>query len=239
MERTGIIPVLFLRVDTVSQQGYNSLVKKNKQETKMLGIKEYSLFLISGIILNITPGTDIIYVLSRASVGGRKVGIVSAFGICTGILIHTVLVALGLSALLASSKIAFNIMKYLGALYLVYMGIKAIISKETMFESGNREPQKLSAVFRQGVLTNALNPKVLLFFLALLPQFVVPDNPYGPVPFLILGLTFFSTSIIWCLLLAYLASFVSEFLNRNEKVSKFANKFAGVVYILLGLNILR
>lgn len=205
----------------------------------MLGITEYGLFLLSGILLNITPGTDIIYVLSRATVGGRKVGVVSAFGICTGILIHTVLVSLGLAAILASSKVAFNIMKILGALYLMYMGIKTITSKETMFQVGTENAQSLSTVFRQGVLTNALNPKVALFFLALLPQFVVPDNPYGPIPFLILGLTFFTTSIIWCLLLAYVASFVSGFLNKNEKVSKFANKFAGAIYILLGLNILR
>ena len=146
---------------------------------------------------------------------------------------------MGLSAILASSEVAFNIMKILGAVYLVYMGIKTILSKETMFRVGTENAQNLSAVFRQGVLTNALNPKVALFFLALLPQFVVPDNPYGPIPFLILGLTFFTTSIIWCLLLAYVGSFVSGFLNRNEKVSKFANKFAGVIYILLGLNILR
>lgn len=205
----------------------------------MLGISEYGLFLLSGILLNITPGTDIIYVLSRASVGGRKVGIVSAIGICTGILIHTVLVSLGLSAILASSKAVFNAMKLLGAVYLVYMGIKTVISKETMFQKEMENTIKLSAVFRQGVLTNALNPKVALFFLALLPQFVVPDNPYGPIPFLILGLTFFTTSIIWCLLLAYIASFVSGFLNKNEKVSKLANNFAGCIYIILGLNILR
>ncbi|MBQ7986805.1 MAG: LysE family translocator [Clostridia bacterium] len=205
----------------------------------MLGISEYGLFLLSGILLNITPGTDIVYVLSRASVGGRKVGIVSALGICTGILIHTVLVALGLSAILESSKVAFNIMRILGAVYLIYMGIKTILAKETMFQNETDGGEKLSAVFRQGVLTNTLNPKVALFFLALLPQFVLPDNPYGPIPFLVLGLTFFTTSIIWCLLIAYVASFVSKFLNKNEKISKMANKIAGIVYILLGLNVLR
>lgn len=205
----------------------------------MLGISQYGLFILSGILLNITPGTDIIYVLSRASVGGRRMGIVSAFGICTGILIHTVLVSLGLSAILASSTVAFNIMKIFGAVYLVYMGIKTIASKETMFQKETENSTNLTAVFRQGVLTNALNPKVALFFLALLPQFVVPENPYGPIPFLILGLTFFTTSIIWCLFIAYVASFVSGFLNKNEKIANFANKFAGVLYILLGLNILR
>lgn len=205
----------------------------------MLGISDYWLFVLSGVLLNITPGTDIIYVLSRASVGGRKVGVVSALGICTGILIHTVLVSLGLSAILVSSDFLFNAMKIIGAMYLAFMGIKNILSKETMFQLGTEKTGNLSAVFRQGVLTNALNPKVAMFFLALLPQFVVADNPYGPVPFLILGFTFFTTSIIWCLILAYMASFVSGFLNKNEKISKFANKFTGVLYILLGLNILR
>lgn len=205
----------------------------------MFGITNYGMFLASSVMLNITPGTDIIYVLSRASVGGRKVGIVSAFGICTGILIHTVLVSLGLSVILKSSAVAFNIMKVLGACYLLYMGIKTIIKKESLLGAKQAKEEKLSAVFRQGVLTNALNPKVALFFLALLPQFVAIDNSYGPLPFLLLGLTFFTTSIIWCVFLAYIASFASKVLTKNEKVSKFANKFAGIIYIILGLNILR
>ena len=205
----------------------------------MLGITGYGMFLVSSVMLSITPGTDIIYVLSRASVGGRKVGVVSALGICTGILIHTVLVSLGLSVILASSAVAFNIMKILGALYLGFMGIKAIIAKDSLLTGKESKGEKLSAVFRQGVLTNALNPKVALFFLALLPQFVAMDNPYGPLPFLLLGLTFFTTSIIWCIFLAYIASFASKFLNKNPKISGLANKFAGIVYIFLGLNILR
>lgn len=205
----------------------------------MFGITGYWMFLVSSVGLNITPGTDIIYVLSRASVGGRKVGVVSAFGICTGILIHTILVSLGLSVILKSSAVAFNTMKILGALYLGFMGVKTIISKESILTGKEAKPEKLWAVFRQGVLTNALNPKVALFFLALLPQFVAVNNPYGPLPFMLLGLTFFTTSIIWCLFLAYISSFATGFLNKKPKVSKFANKFAGIIYIILGLNILR
>lgn len=205
----------------------------------MFGIINYWMFLTSSVLLNITPGTDIIYVISRASVGGRKVGIVSAFGICTGILIHTVLASLGLSLILRSSAVAFNIMRVLGTAYLVYMGIKALVKEDSILTTNETKDEKLSVVFRQGVLTNALNPKVALFFLALLPQFVAVDNPYGPVPFMLLGLTFFTTSIIWCLFLAYIASFATGFLNKNPKVSKFANKFAGIIYIILGLNILR
>ena len=205
----------------------------------MLGITGYGMFVASSVMLNITPGSDIIYVLSRASVGGRKVGIVSAFGICTGILIHTALVALGLSAIMASSTVLFNTMKILGALYLAIMGVKTIFSKSTMFDIKGDKVESMGAVFRQGVLTNALNPKVALFFLSLMPQFVLADNPYGPVPFLILGLTFFTTSIIWCIFLAYIASFASRFLNKNPKVSMIANKVAGIIYIILGLNVLR
>lgn len=205
----------------------------------MFGITNYWIFLTSSVLLNITPGADIIYVISRATVGGRRVGIVSALGICTGILIHTILVALGLSLILKSSAAAFNIMRVLGTAYLVYMGIKVLVKKESILTSNETKDEKLSAVFRQGVLTNALNPKVALFFLALLPQFVATNNPYGPVPFLLLGLTFFTTSIIWCIFLAYIASFASKLLNKNEKVSKIANKITGIIYIVLGLNILR
>lgn len=205
----------------------------------MFGIADYWMFVVSSVLLNMTPGSDTIYILSRASVGGRRVGIVSAMGICTGILIHTVLAALGLSAILASSAALFNAVKIAGAVYLGVMGIKAVISKEAMLAGKSSGEERMSVIFRQGVLTNALNPKVALFFLALLPQFVVQGNTFGPVPFLLLGLTFFATSTIWCIFLAYIASFASKLLTKNERVSMLANKLAGCVYIILGLNILR
>lgn len=206
----------------------------------MFGIINYKIFLLSGILLNLTPGSDTVYILTRAGVGGRKKGIASALGISTGILIHTVLAALGLSMILASSAMLFNIMKFIGAAYLAVMGIKTIISKESIISPGNCDKdENIMKVYRQGVLTNALNPKVALFFLALLPQFVSPQNTYGPLPFLILGFTFFCTGTLWCTFLAYVSSFISNFLNKNEKVQRFASKTTGVIYILLGLNVLR
>ena len=205
----------------------------------MFGIVGYKMFLLSGILLNLTPGSDTIYILTRAGVGGRRKGIASALGISTGILIHTVLAALGLSVILASSAAAFNTMKFIGAAYLAVMGIKTIISKEGIMPSDGVQDENIMKVYRQGVLTNALNPKVALFFLALLPQFVSPSNTYGPIPFLILGFTFFCTGTLWCTFLAYIASFVSNFLKKNDKVQKFASKATGVIYILLGLNVLR
>lgn len=205
----------------------------------MFGITGYKLFLISSVLMNMTPGSDTIYVLTKSGVGGRKCGIASALGISTGILVHTLLAALGLSVILAKSAAAFNIMKLAGAVYLTVMGIRTIISKKPFMEKGSKEEMPVSRVYAQGVLTNVLNPKAALFFLALLPQFVSADNGFGPVPFVILGLTFFATSTLWSLFLAYISSFVSRILNSSERVGRAAAKLSGVIYIMLGLNILR
>ena len=206
----------------------------------MFGITGYWGFVASSILLNMTPGSDTIYVLTRSAVGGRKTGVISALGISGGILIHSVLAALGLSVILAKSALAFNIVKFAGAAYLVFLGIRAIFTKRSLLP-GTEEVTEESPfrTFRQGVLTNALNPKVALFFLALLPQFVSPDNTYGALPFLLLGLTFFTTSTIWSCFLAFIASYASRLLQRREKVQLWANRATGIIYILLGLNVLR
>ncbi len=206
----------------------------------MFGIVNYTGFLLSSVLLNITPGSDIIYVISRSLAGGRKQGVASAFGIVTGILIHTLLVALGLSALLASSPVAFGVMKWLGGGYLIVMGIRTLCSRSSLGLSGQGQKREHTfKIYCQGVLTNALNPKVALFFLAFLPQFVETENAFGPLPFLLLGLTFFTTSTIWCLILAFGSSFLNRWLVQNEKVQNRMTKLSGVVYLALGLNLLR
>lgn len=207
----------------------------------MFGIVGYSGFVLSSVLLNMTPGSDTIYVLTRGAVGGRKAGIVSALGISTGILIHTTLAAFGLSILLAQSVVAFNLLKIIGAAYLIIMGLRTILSKESLFAMDEKEkkPENLWKVYRQGVLTNVLNPKALLFFLALLPQFVDPQNTFGPLPFLLLGLTFFCTSTVWSLILAFISSFFSMLLQRSPLAHTIATKLSGCIYILLGLNVLR
>ena len=205
----------------------------------MFGIVDYGSFVVSSILLNLTPGSDVIYVLSRSAVGGRRKGIASALGICTGILIHTLLAAFGLSAVLATSSVAFNIMKLIGAVYLVFMGVKAIFSDSSIFNSNPANNSETTLkTYIQGILTNALNPKVALFFLALMPQFVSPDNAYGFLPFVILGLTFFTTSTVWCIILALVSSPISGLLNKTPKTGNVANKVAGGIYILLGLKVL-
>ncbi len=205
----------------------------------MFGIINYGSFLLSSILLNITPGADIIYVLSRSVTGGKKIGLLSALGICTGIFIHTILVAMGLSALLISSPIAYKIMTILGAAYLVFLGLKTIFSKKTtLFNKKFEGDLNYKKIYFQGVVTNALNPKIALFFLSFLPQFVDTSISTTPLPFLLLGFTFLTTSTIWCCVVAFTSSFVSKLLNKSDKIGAIAEKITGIIYIILGINVL-
>ncbi|GBF34797.1 threonine efflux protein [Desulfocucumis palustris] len=206
----------------------------------MFGIENYGVFLFSGILLNLTPGSDTIYILGRSMGQGKKAGVISALGISSGALIHTLLVALGLSVILARSAIAFNLVKYLGAGYLVYLGIKTLASKkEIVVEKDEESRAGLKRIYFEGIITNLLNPKVALFFLAFLPQFVDPANNYGATPFLLLGLTFITTGTIWCVLLAVFSSFMTDKIRGEKRISILLNKLAGIIFIALGINLLR
>jgi threonine/homoserine/homoserine lactone efflux protein len=205
----------------------------------LFGIVNYGLFVISGIILNLTPGADTMYILGTSMAKGRKAGILSALGISTGCLFHTTLAALGLSIILAKSALAFNIVKFLGAGYLVFLGIRSILSKSSSLteqKDGNESGLK---IYLQGVMTNVLNPKVALFFLAYIPQFINPGNSFGPLPFLLLGFTFFVTGTLWDTFLAVAASFLLTFLKKKSGSALLMNKISGVIFVGLGLNLLR
>jgi len=206
----------------------------------MFGIENYIVFLIAGVILNLTPGSDTIYILTRSIGQGKKAGYFSVFGIVTGGLIHTVFASFGLSIILAKSALAFSIVKYCGVTYLIYLGIKMIVDKSSIFENNDTKIERLDLkkIYRQGVLTNVLNPKVALFFLAFLPQFINPDYVQGAIPFLILGLTFMTTGTIWCLFLAYSSSLITGTLRKNNKIGKVMQKLSGLIFIGLGLKLL-
>ena len=205
----------------------------------MYGIENYFGFIIAGLFLNIVPGVDTVYILTRSMTQGRRAGFYSVFGIITGALIHTTLAALGLSIILAKSIIAFNIIKTIGIAYLVYLGIKMLIEKNNLFDNNAQQMGKpdLLKIYRQGLLTDLLNPKVALFFLSLLPQFINPHYTNGPIPFLILGLTFTTTGTIWCLFLAHSASYVTKTLRNNERIGKWMQKISGIVFIGLGISL--
>jgi threonine/homoserine/homoserine lactone efflux protein len=204
----------------------------------MFGIHNFELFLAAGILLNLTPGPDTAYILGRSIAQGRDAGIASALGIGVGSIFHTCAAALGLSAILATSAVAFTAIKLLGGAYLVFLGIKLILDRGKQLRlPSNFRRRTTAAAFRQGILTNVLNPKVALFFLAFLPQFIDPASNMKVLAFLALGLTFVATGTIWCLVLAWFASAVSERLLRKESVGQWLNRAAGALFLFLGVRL--
>jgi RhtB (resistance to homoserine/threonine) family protein len=205
----------------------------------MFGITNFAAFLIAGILLNITPGSDTMYILGRSIAQGKKAGIVSVLGISTGALIHTLFAGLGLSVVIAQSPLAFNIVKYLGAIYLFYLGGTMLINaaKNNFQIQQIEEELDLKKIYYSGILTNVLNPKVALFFLAFLPQFVSSQYIDNPLPFFLLGLTFVVTGTIWCLILALFASLLADKIKSNYAIKKWIDRTTGVVFILIGLKL--
>jgi RhtB (resistance to homoserine/threonine) family protein len=204
----------------------------------MFGIHNFGLFLAAGILLNLTPGPDTLYILGRSAAQGREAGVASALGISLGSVFHTCAAALGLSAILATSAFAFVAIKLVGGAYLVFLGIKMILDRRRkLILPSNFRRRTAIAAFRQGVLTNVLNPKVALFFLAFLPQFIDPASNMKIAAFIALGLTFVTTGTIWCLVLAWFASSFSERWRNNESIAQWLNRTAGAVFIFLGLRL--
>ncbi|GGD25763.1 LysE family translocator [Hyunsoonleella pacifica] len=205
----------------------------------MFGITNFEAFILAGIILNLTPGADTMYILGRSISQGKKAGVLSALGIATGALIHCIFASLGLSVILAKSALAFEILKYAGAVYLIYLGIKMLISKtdENFKLKSNDEKINYRKIYLSGILTNVLNPKVALFFLAFLPQFINPDYSQSFLPFLFLGLTFVTTGTIWCLTLAVFSSKLSNTIRKNYMIKKWLDKTTGGIFIALGIKL--
>ncbi len=204
----------------------------------VFGIVHYEMFLITGIILNITPGSDTMYILSRSISQGRRAGMYSVLGISSGCAVHTVLAALGLSVVLAQSELAFTVVKTAGALYLGWLGITMLRAKHNPLLSLQENDMTCRDIYWQGLLTNVLNPKVALFFISFLPQFIDPQNSYGIVPFVFLGITFLVTGTLWCLLLAFCAARATAVLRQNNGVANWLNKICGGIYLLLGVKLL-
>lgn len=204
-----------------------------------MGIIHFETFLLTGILLNLTPGNDTIFILSKSMGQGQKAGIVSALGIGTGSLIHTLLAALGLSVVIAQSILLFNIIKYAGAAYILYMGFKMLTDKSTLNTDYTLENEAANykKIFRDAVITNVLNPKVALFFIAFLPQFIDPTLKNTVLPFILLGFTFITTGTIWCLILALFASVISLKLKTNKNASVYINKICGLALIGLGIKV--
>lgn len=205
----------------------------------MTGIINYETFLLTGILLNITPGNDTIFILSRSMAQGKKAGVMSVLGIATGSIIHTFLAAFGLSIIIAKSILVFNIIKYAGAAYLLYISFKMLTDKTSLNTENSVENESVDylKIYRDGVITNVLNPKVALFFIAFLPQFIDSNLKNTVLPFLILGFSFTITGTIWCLILAFFASTIFSKLKVNKNITTYINKICGIALIGLGIKV--
>lgn len=205
----------------------------------MFGIENYTGFLIAAIVLNLTPGSDTMYILTRSVAQGRRAGLTSVAGIMSGCVVHVCCAAFGLSVILTTSATVFALVKWAGALYLIFLGIKTLMEKQTAFE-GSKTPSgsdDMVKIYKQGVITNVLNPKVALFFLSFLPQFINPVAATGPLPFLVLGGTFLITGSLWCLFLTGMAALMTQTLRANRNMALVMQKISGMIFIGFGLKL--
>jgi threonine/homoserine/homoserine lactone efflux protein len=192
-----------------------------------------ALFLAAGLALNITPGPDMLYVAARGASEGRPAGIVSALGIGAGTLVHIALVAAGLAALLAAVPVAYMAIRLGGAAYLIYLGVRALFARPTT-AAAPLAPASLGAIFRQGVITNVLNPKVALFFLAFLPQFVDPSRGNPVLQVIALGLLFDTTGTLVNLAVAIGSSTAAK---RLRTPNVWLQRATGGIFVALGLRL--
>ena len=201
----------------------------------MIGVHHLGLFVISGLLLNITPGQDTLYIVGRTMSQGRRAGLVSVLGIATGSAIHTLAAAFGLSAILATSAMAFTIVKMVGAAYLIYLGVKMLLDRSgtpSAVRAFGHEDDR--AIYRAGLLTNVLNPKVALFFMAFLPQFVDPRIGSRIASFLFLGAVFIFNGTLWCLVLVAGASAMSRRLRESPSMAVLLRRATGILFVGLG-----
>ncbi len=213
---------------------------------EMLGIHEFWLFVVSGLLLNITPGPDTAYIVGRSVQLGWRGGAAAALGISCGCLVHVFGAAIGLSALLMASSAAFTLIKWAGAAYLCFIGVSLLLSRlqadADKALAGHdamapRQTLSLRQVFWQGALTNVLNPKVALFFLAFLPQFVAAHSPHKAAAFLLLGLIFIFNGTLWCLGVAAFAARAARRIKQSGRAQLWINRALGALFIYIGVRI--
>ena len=201
----------------------------------MLDFSNLYFFIGATLALLLVPGPAVLYITARSANQGRIAGLVSVLAIETANFIQAVAAALGLSAILLSSALAFDIVKYLGAAYLVYLGVRKLLAPDTGAENEEVKPESLSRVYWQGFFVNILNPKTALFFFAFLPQFVDPAKGNVTGQTLLLGALFVCMGIITDSLYALLASSLADRLRGNRHFQKRQRYFAGLVYVGLGI----
>ena len=204
-------------------------------------IDQLLLFIAAGVLLNLTPGPDVLLIVSNALRSGARAGIVAALGICAGCFVHIIAAAVGVSALIAASATAFTVLKWIGAAYLLYIGVRALFSRASRLDLPQADAQPvavaLRSVFWKGFATNALNPKVALFFLAFLPQFIGPQVQDKTTAFLLLGVLFDLNALWVCIGWAVAAAWLARRLGAVQRSLHWLDRVAGVMFIGFGLKL--
>jgi threonine/homoserine/homoserine lactone efflux protein len=193
-------------------------------------------FLGASVALTVAPGPDNIFVLTQGIARGRKPAIVTALGMCSGLGIHTIAAAFGISALFYSSVVAFNAVKYAGAAYLLYLAFKTLQQRSSV-KLSSPDDSNDAALFKRGFIMNILNPKVAMFFLAFLPQFVSPATQYFPLQMLLLGLIFMLQSVIIFCLIGYFSGSIGNFILARPKIAKYFDWLTAGVFASLGIRL--
>ena len=201
----------------------------------MFHLPNLPVFLLAALILLLTPGPAVLYIIARSMDQGRLAGFVSVLSIESGNSFHVLAATLGLSAILMSSALAFSIVKYLGAAYLIYLGVRRLLARDQSHEIAKLQRQSLRRIYSQGVLVATLNPKTALFFLAFLPQFVDPSAGSVTLQFLTLGGLFVTMAVVTDSMYAFLASTAGGWLKRNRSFLHADRYIVGSVYIGLGV----
>ena len=204
----------------------------------MFHFQNLYLFFITSLLLNFTPGNDVIFVASRTISQGTKAGVISALGIFCGCFVHISAAVLGLSIIIARSAYLFSIIKFAGAGYLVYLGVKALLSNPKI-ETGPKDTVSLNhwKLFKQGMITDVLNPKVAIFFLSFLPQFIDASSPFFKVQLFTLGLWFAVQGTLVLIVVAFVLGKAKDFLKQNPKFWPIQEKVTGIILIGLGIKV--
>jgi threonine/homoserine/homoserine lactone efflux protein len=203
----------------------------------MIDPVKFGLFVGVSWALILAPGPDMLYVITRGMAHGRKAGIISALGVICGILVHTTAAALGLTLIFQTSALAFLVVKYLGAIYLIHLGIKAWKDKSAFDLQTPTRAASSQSLFWQGALSNVLNPKIAIFFLAFLPQFVDKESGQVALQMALLGLTFAGFGFCFLAGVGYSAGIIAGWLTRQPNYSRFLQKLAGSILIGLGIRL--
>jgi len=203
----------------------------------MIPLDSLLVFFSASVLLALSPGPDNIFVLTQSALRGAFAGFIITLGLCTGLLVHTSAVAFGVAAIFKTSAVAFNALKYIGAVYLLYMAWKAFRASPADIASGNNSERSLSVLYRRGIIMNITNPKVSIFFLAFLPQFADPSRGALILQMFLLGAVFILSAVLVFGMVCILAGTIGDRLRRSPRTQNIINRMAGLVLVGLALKL--